>query len=254
MASQRQLVWITGGSAGIGRELALQMANRNMRCAVTARSKDKLDALARSNALIAAFPGDVTDREAMSSAVDQIEASLGAVDVAVLNAGIWTEMGAHDYDAAACEQTMRVNYIGVVNAIDALLPRMIQRGRGHIVIVASVAGYCGLPRLVAYGPTKAALINHAEALMTELDGSGVIVSVVNPGFIDTAMTRDNDFPMPFIISVEEAADKIVRGIERRQFEIAFPWLFALMLKALRRASYPLYFWIVRTFIKTNPEP
>ena len=252
MTSQRQLVWITGASTGIGRELALLMANRNMRCAVTARSQDKLAALARSNALIAVYPGDVTNPGDMASAVDQIESSLGAIDVAVLNAGIWTEMGAHDYDATACERTMRVNYMGVVYAIDALLPRMIERGRGHIVIIASVAGYCGLPRLVAYGPTKAALINHAEALMSELDGTGVHVSVVNPGFVETQMTADNDFPMPFIISVEDAAGKIMRGIESRRFEIAFPWPFVLMLKAARRAAYPLYFWIVRTFVKTEP--
>ena len=248
MAGQRQLAWITGASTGMGREIALRLANKNMRCAVTARSTGKLNALARSSQLIDAFPGDVTDQATMAETVEQIEASLGAIDIAVLNAGIWAEMGAHDYDARACEKIMRVNYLGVVYAIDALLPRMIERGRGHLVIVASVAGYCGFPRTVAYGPSKAALINHAEGLMGALDGTGVRVSVVNPGYVESPMTANNDFHMPFIVPLDEAADKIVTGIESNRFETAFPWPFVLMLKAARRASYPLFFWIVRNFV------
>lgn len=249
MASQRHLVWITGASTGMGRELALIMAEQNMRCAVTARSVDKLNSLAQSSQLIDAFPSDVTDAEGLAETVDQIEASLGAVDIAVLNAGIWHEMGALDYDAAACEKVMRVNYLGVVYAIDALLPRMIERGRGHLVIVASVAGYCGLPRTVSYGPSKAALINHAEALMTALDGTGVRVSIVCPGFVDTPMTKENDFSMPYLVPVEEAASKIAAGIASGRFETAFPWQMVLMLKAARRAAYPLFFWIMRNFVK-----
>ena len=248
MASQRRLVWITGASSGIGREVALRMAANNMRCAVTARSADKLEALARSSQLIEAFPGDVTDQRTMASTVEAIEASLGAIDIAVLNAGIWAEMGAHDYDAATCEKIMRVNYLGVVYAIDALLPRMLERGRGQLVIVASVAGYCGFPRTVAYGASKAALINHAEGLMGALDGTGVRVSLVNPGYVESPMTENNDFQMPFIVPLDEAADKVVAGIESKHFETAFPWPFVLMLKGARRASYPLYFWIVRNFV------
>ena len=104
MGSKRRLVWITGASTGIGRELALQMANRNMRCAVTARSTDKLQALARSSNLIDVFPADVTDREGVAATVDRIEARLGAIDVAVLNAGVWVDMCCLLYTSDAADE------------------------------------------------------------------------------------------------------------------------------------------------------
>jgi short-subunit dehydrogenase len=244
-----RLAWITGASTGIGRGLALKLAERGVRCAVSARSVDKLDALAAKSELISPFPADVTDRVAVAKAVAAIESAHGPIDLAILNAGTWDPMRAFDYDAERAERSMQVNYMGVVNGIDAALPRMIERDRGRIAIVASVAGYRGLPQGAAYGPTKAALINLAESLATDLDGTGVKITVINPGFIDTPMTKDNEFPMPFIVTADEAVDQILKGLDKGKFEIAFPRTFAALLKAARRAPYPVFFWLVRNFIR-----
>ena len=241
-------VWITGASSGIGLELAKLLDGKAAQVAISARSAGKLRAAAQSAEYLTAYPLDVTDDKAVSKCVTEIEAAAGPIDLAVLNAGVWFPMEAEDFNLANVRTSIDVNYMGVMNALDALLPRMIGRRRGHIAIVASVAGYRGLPKSLAYGPTKAALISVAESLKAELRPHGITVSVVNPGFVDTPMTEENDFPMPGIVSVEEAARETLAGLEAGRYEIAFPKLFVLGMKALRRMPNALFFWVVRTFI------
>ncbi len=241
-------VWITGASSGIGLELARLMAAKAAKVAVSARSADSLSALADEQPGIVAHPLDVTDAEAVGSCVKAIETQSGGIDLAVLNAGVWTLMDSAELDLKAVRAGIEVNYMGVIHAIDALLPGMLARGRGHIAIVASVAGYRGLPKAVAYGPTKAALINLAETLRVELEPRGITISVVNPGFVDTPMTEDNPFPMPAIISAEEAARRLLDGLERRRYEIVFPRRFVHALKFLRILPNAAFFWVVRTFV------
>ncbi len=241
-------VWITGASSGIGRELACLLDDHVDHVAVSARSRDKLDALAAQASHIRSYPLDVTDAEAVSACVTEIEDRCGEIDLAVLNAGAWSLMSVDAFDLAAIRTGVEVNLMGVMNALDVLLPRMLARGCGHIAIVASVAGYRGLPRSLAYGPTKAALINLAETLNTELAPRGITVSVVNPGFVDTPMTRDNPFPMPGLMQVREAAERMLAGLVRGHFEIAFPRGFAVQMKLLRLLPDALYFWLIRTFV------
>jgi len=138
--------------------------------------------------------------------------------------------------------------MGVVNVLAKIVPDMIRRESGQIAIVSSVAGYRGLPQAAAYGPTKAALINLAESLHPELAEKGVTLSIINPGFVDTPMTAVNDFPMPFLMPVDEAAQRLLRGLERKSYEITFPRRFTWMLKALRLLPNAVFFWVVRTFI------
>ena len=244
-----RLAWITGASSGIGHGLAERLAERGTRCAITARTASKLDDVARKSELIEPYPADVTDRPAIARTVDAIEAAHGPIDLAILNAGTWKPMRAFNYDTEQVERSMQVNYMGVVNGLDALLPRMIERDHGHIAIVASVAGYRGLPQGAAYGPTKAALINLAESLATDLDGTNVKITVINPGFVETPMTEPNEFPMPFIVTADRAVDEILKGLDSGKFEIAFPRTFAMLLKVMRRAPYPVFFWIVRNLIR-----
>lgn len=246
-----ETVWITGASSGIGAELAKLLGPRAANVAASARSSDKLQALAATLPTIVPAPVDVTDAEAVAVCVAEIEAGAGPIDLAILNAGVWKLMDAAAFDLTAMRAGVEVNYMGVVNALAALLPGMLARGRGHIVIVASVAGYRGLPRAVAYGPTKAALNNLAETLRSELGPRGITVSVVNPGFVDTPMTRDNPFPMPGMVSARAAAEAIVAGLDRRSFEITFPRGFSLGMKALRILPNAAYFWVVRRFILRN---
>jgi NAD(P)-dependent dehydrogenase (short-subunit alcohol dehydrogenase family) len=246
-----RVAWVTGASSGIGREIALLLARRGIAVGASSRSSDKLAVLAAENKLIAPFPLDVTDRESVTAAAAQIWERLGPVDLVVLDAGVGLPMGGRDFDAGKAEASMAVNYLGVINGIDALLPRMRERREGHIAIVASVAGYRGLPRSAAYGPSKAALINLAESLRPDIGRDNIDISVINPGFVETPMTSDNKAPMPFMITAEEAATRIVRGLERRKFEIAFPWPIVALTKTLRVLPYPLYFWYIRTFVASQ---
>ena len=243
--------WITGASSGIGLELARLLDSRVTHLAVSARSQDKLNALAAQCKTVVSYPLDVADANAVVASVSDIEAAAGPIDLAVLNAGVWQLMDVADLDLTAIRAGIEVNYMGVVHAINALLPGMLARRQGHIVIVASVAGYRGLPRSAAYGPTKAALINLAETLRTELAPQGITVSIVNPGFVDTPMTRDNPFPMPGIIPAKEAAQRLLAGLERRKYEIIFPRAFVFAMKLLRLLPNAAYFGAIRTVVIKN---
>lgn len=240
--------WITGASSGIGLELARLLDGKVTHLAVSARSQDKLSKLAAQCKNVVSYPLDVTDADAVVDSVGDIEAAAGPIDLAVLNAGVWQLMDVAELDLKAIRTGIEVNYMGVVHAINALLPGMLARGAGQIAIVASVAGYRGLPRSAAYGPTKAALINLAETLRTELEPRGITVSVVNPGFVDTPMTRDNPFPMPNIIPAKDAAQSLLAGLERRKYEIIFPRAFVFAMKLLRLLPNAMYFWVARTFL------
>jgi len=249
----KQTIWITGASSGIGKALAELYAARGDRVAVSARSADALDELAGGRNNIHAYPLDITNAEAVSATVSRIETDLGDISLAILNAGVWSQMGVDQFDAAKIRTGMEVNFSGTVNCVGALLGPMKQRRAGHIAIVASVAGYVGLPQSLAYGPTKAALISLAESLKPDLDRYGVAVSVVNPGFVDTPMTAVNDFEMPFILKADDAAQRIANGLDAGKFEIAFPWQLVSSLKALRRLPYSLYFRVARRMIEKREE-
>jgi short-subunit dehydrogenase len=244
-------VWITGGSSGIGRELARQLDGRVSHIAVSARSADKLDELARTSRSVVSYPLDVTDAEAVAGCVRDIEAAAGPIDLAVFCAGVWHMMDSKNFDLAAMRSGIEVNYMGTVNALAAVIPGMLARGRGHIAIVASIAGYRGLPRAAAYSPTKAALINLAESLRCELAPRGITVSVVNPGFVDTPLTHDNPFPMPRILSAEDAARRTLKGLERGDYEISFPFGFVTVVWLLRILPNAFFFWVMRTIVLRN---
>lgn len=239
MAVPWKTAWITGASTGIGRELSLRLAGSGVRVAASARSAEKLDELARLQPNVLAIPLDVTGTQC-AAAHARIVDELGPIDLAILNAGIWQPMPASAYDAALAAQSMNVNYNGITNVLQPLIAGMVERGAGHIALVASVAGYRGLPKAAAYAPTKAAVISLAEVLRLELSRRGIVVSLVNPGFVRTPMTAVNDFPMPYMLEVEDAAERIIRGLERGKFEIAFPWQLVAMLKLLRLLPNGLY--------------
>lgn len=239
----RPLVWITGASSGIGLALVEEFTRRGWRVAASARGEDGLRRLPAGTILA---PLDVRDVAATETVVAGLEAAHGPVDLAVLNAGTHRPTPAHDFRADEVSALFAVNVQGTVNGLGALLPRMLGRGRGQIAVVASVAGYSGLPSAAGYSASKAALIAMAESLRLDLSGSGVDLRLVDPGFVRTPLTDRNSFPMPFIIEAEDAARRIAHGlIERRGFEIAFPRRFAVLLKLLRLLPYRLYFPLVR---------
>lgn len=240
--------WITGASSGIGRELTLKLATQGVRVAASARSADKLAELEKLNPNIIAIPADVTDRLAMERAAATAREKLGSIDLAILNAGVWRKMTAKEYRAQEAADVMNTNFVGVANGIGAALPDMIGRKQGHIGIVASVAGIVGLPFATTYGPSKAALINLAECLQHDLYDVNVKISVICPGYIETPMTSINEFPMPYIMPVSDAADRIIAGLAKGKFEIAFPWQVQRFLKLGKRLPHRLFAWYVRNFM------
>lgn len=238
-------VWITGASSGIGEDLARLVDDVADHVAISARSGDKLVSLQKSGKKLAAFPLDVTDAQAVSDTVAAIEAQFGGIDLAVFCAAVWQPMSVESMDPAKMRQAMDVNYFGVVNAVNALLPGMKSRGSGHIVIVASVAGYRGLPTAAAYGPTKAALMHLTETLAIELRRDGIEVTLVNPGFVDTPMTRVNNYNMPGMIKSDAAAKYMLAGILKRKPAVFFPLGFTTAMRLLNFLPYRLYYWLIR---------
>lgn len=240
--------WITGASSGIGKATALRLARQGWTVFASARGGDKLIKLAREadglDGEILPLPADVTAQNDVRAAVDRIESNRGGIALAILNAGTFTMDSVNQFDADSFKQQIDVNYLGVVNCLQPLLPHLLRRRKGHIAIMASVAGYSGLPLAMGYGATKAALINLSESLCMECRPYNVKVQVINPGFVKTELTDRNRFPMPFLMDLDDAADALVAGLKRPRFEIAFPRLFAFMLKRLRAMPYGLYFALV----------
>jgi NADP-dependent 3-hydroxy acid dehydrogenase YdfG len=244
--------WVTGAGKGIGRALAKRLAEHGTRVAVSARTFADLDSLVAETAgrpgRILPFALDVTNGDAMRETVNAIHGVLDRLDLVVLNAGTHRPAHAAALDPETFEALWRVNVMGVVNGLAAVLPRMIEQGRGHVGVVASVAGYTGLPTGAAYGATKAALINLCEALKPELDIHGVRISIINPGFVRTPLTDRNDFPMPFLIDADEAAERIHAGLLAGRYEIAFPRRMVWLLKALAMLPAPLRLALKRRMI------
>lgn len=248
MQTNGRVAWITGASEGIGRALALELARRGWRVAASARNAARLTELAAEAGArdwtIAVYPVDVTDDAGTARTVAAIEAEMGPIDLAVLNAGVYTPMSAAAFDVAVCRRTVEVNLMGVIHALGPVLPRMLGRRAGRIALVASVAGYGGLPQSMSYGATKAALINLAESLKFDCDPAGVVVQVINPGFVETRATAVNDFAMPALMAPEAAAVRIADGLQGRAFEISFPRRFVWALKLINILPYRLYFTLV----------
>jgi len=203
------------------------------------------------NGEIRAYRLDVTDSAAVASTIEAIEQDMGPIAQAVLNAGTHRPVHAAGLTAAAFQELAALNLMGRVHCLEALLPNMIARRGGRIAVVASLAGYRGLPTSAAYGMTKAGLINMAEALKPELDGYGIQLQLVNPGFVRTPLTDKNPFPMPFLMEVEDAAEAFYRGLRSDRFEIVFPRRFAYLLKILRSLPAPLAFAVTRRLV---PKP
>ena len=242
-----KIAWLTGASTGIGRAVALRLAADGWRVAASARNAEALASLAAEAppGSIVPYPLDVTDRDACIACAERIERELGPLDLALFNAGAHRPMPAAEFSSATVRALLDINVMGVAHGLEAVLPRLIARRAGRVMIVASLAGYRGLPTAAAYGASKAALINMAEALRPELAMQGVILQLVNPGFVKTPMTDRNRFPMPFLITAEEAAAAILRGMRGDRFEITFPTLFACFMKLVRVIPDRIYFHLTR---------
>jgi NAD(P)-dependent dehydrogenase (short-subunit alcohol dehydrogenase family) len=241
---QGRSVWIVGASSGIGAATARALLAQGARVVVSARQAAPLQALAEAHPLCQALVLDATDPAAVKQAAANLLAR-GPLDCVMYCAGHYQPMRAEALNVAEMRRHLEVNYLGALYLLDAVLPAQRARGQGHFSLVGSVAGYAGLPNSLAYGPTKAALINLAEALYLDLHPAGLGVSIINPGFVETPLTAQNSFTMPALLSPDQAADAILEGWAKGAFEIHFPKRFTLWLKLLRLLPYRAYFNLVQ---------
>ena len=239
-------VWLVGASSGIGRATAHALHARGARVVVSARDQQALDAFAAEHPGALALALDAADAASVNTAAQQVFAA-GPLDLVLYCAGYYKEMRATAFDLQVMLRHQQVNYVGALNVLDAVLPHFVARRAGHISLVSSVAGYRGLPQSLAYGPTKAALINLAETLYVDLKDSHVGVSLVCPGFVETPLTAPNKFTMPALITSEQAATEILKGWASGAFEIHFPKRFTRWMKALSLLPAALYFPVIRRF-------
>lgn len=239
-------IWLTGASSGIGEALVWRLHALGAELIVTARRAEVLQRLVATldGDRVHAFAGDVTDPLAMKDIVNKVERTLGPIDIAIPNAGSHIFTVPEQFNSAEYLGLMQLNFGGMLHCIEAVLPGMLERGRGVIAPVASLAGYRGLPRAGAYGASKAAMIHFLESIRFHLEPKGLKIIIINPGFVKTPLTDKNDFRMPFLVSAEESAIYISKGIMKGRREVAFPYLFSRLLKVGRMLPAPVYERIV----------
>ncbi len=244
-------VWVIGASSGIGEACAKALLLAGAQVALSSRRIERLNQIAELGAVnqTLVIPLDVTSNIQLQTGYQRILDTWGGVDLLLFVSGMYVPLRADDFNIKVAEQIIDANLMGPMRAVALVLPAMLKAYDGHIAIVGSVAGYSGLPKALAYGPSKAAIINFCENLYYDLLPLGVSVHMISPGFVATEATAQNDFKMPALISAKEAAYEILTGIEKGEFDIHFPKRFSRILKFLRILPYPLYFWMVRHFVK-----
>lgn len=220
--------WLIGASEGMGRALARKLSAEGASLILSARSADRLNELAEALPRASVLPFDVTKMDEVRAAV----AEVGSVDRVVYNAGAYDPMRATDWQTDAALAICDVNFLGVMRVMGEIVPGMVQAGRGDITLIGSLAGYRGLPAAIGYGASKAAVISLAETMRHDLRGTGVVVRVVNPGFIKTRLTEKNEFRMPMLMSPEEAAQKVLNAMAKQRFRTDFPAPFSWLIRAL----------------------
>ena len=232
-----QTAVITGASSGIGWALARALAAQGARVGLVARRREPLEQLAaeiaQAGGTAAAAPADVGDRPAVVAAIRDLATRLGPVDLLVANAGVGAPTLLEPFNVPEIEKMFRVNTLGVVYAIEAVLPEMLRRGQGHLAAVSSLSAYKGLPGESAYCASKAAVNAFLEGLRIQVRGRGIAVTTICPGFVHTPMTSVNEFAMPFVMEADEAARRIVRALARRVKVFNFPWQTTFLMKLTR---------------------
>lgn len=239
-----KVVWLVGASTGIGYALAKLLHTQGATVIVSARNAGKLDEFVRSHAGSSALAVDVTDPKQVALATSQVLAQHPRINVLVYCAGYYTpqvaSLNEQPFDFNEMQQHMALNYTGALTVLHACLPHT-----GHVALLASVAGYQTLPNALAYAPSKAAMQRLAEGLYIDLRNKDIGVTLINPGFVQTPMTAQNDFHMPALISADAAAQAILQGFAGGQFEIHFPKRFTLWVKLLSMLPYRLYFAVCK---------
>ncbi len=244
---QDKVVMITGASSGIGRGLAVELARRGARVGLIARRADTLDEIVTeietAGGKTIALPTDVQDADALRAAAGRLRKELGPIDVLIANAGVAATVDALDLQPGLVANVIKVNVLGAANSVAAVVPEMVARGNGQLVVISSLAAYRGLPKSAAYCASKAAVSAFFESLRLDLSPRGIDVTIIHPGFIKTPLTAGRHAQMPFLLELDDGVKKIIGAIEKRKKSYAFPWQLASIVRAGMLMPNFMYDWI-----------
>jgi short-subunit dehydrogenase len=246
-----KVVMITGASSGIGRGFAVELGRRGAKLGLVARRADVLEEVIREiegvGGQAIALPADVQDAASMSAAAEKLRNELGPIDIMIANAGIGPTRHAAEIDAAEIARVINVNVIGASNSAAAVIPEMVARKSGQLVVISSLAGYRGLPKSAAYCGSKAGVSAFFESLRLDLMPLGIAVTIIHPGFIKTPLTSGRDAKMPFLMELDDAVNKMLRAIEERRKRYSFPWQLATIV----RLGMVMPFWMYDQISRAN---
>lgn len=220
--------WLIGASEGLGRALAKQLSAEGAHLILSARNAERLQSLCHALPNARPLQMDVTDPQSVRQAVTE----MGQVDGVIYNAGAYVPMPATAWDKEAALTMCDVNFMGAMRVLGEIVPEFVNRGQGDITLVGSLAGYHGLPASIGYGASKAALVSLAETMRFDLKGTGVVVRLVNPGFIKTRLTEKNSFKMPMLMQPEKAAGRVINAMRKSRFRTDFPAPFSWVIRLL----------------------
>lgn len=238
-------VWLIGAGHGIGAALAQSLLAAGAKVALSGRTLAALETVADGHPDARCLTLDVTRPDDWVRARDELLQQWPRLDMVVMLAGDYTPLRAWELTPDAARRMVDVNLLGVMYGTAAVVPQLMTQSGGALVLVASVAGWGGMSNGLVYGATKAAVNHFAQTLYLDLHPRGIGVHVVNPGFVSTRLTAQNDFTMPALISPEQAATAILKGLARGEFDIHFPKRFSRALKLATHLPYACYFWLAR---------
>ena len=246
---------IIGGTFGIGYELSKIYLKKSKNLIILGRNNEKLDEISKefsnSQTNVITKKLDVTSIEQCKQTLTSIIDELGSLDLIIYSSGFYKPNNTFDVDLDLYRKTIEVNFMGLINVMSVILPFLKQQQNGHIAMISSLAGFFGLPNSSGYGPSKAAMMNYSESIYNDCRNNNIDVSIINPGFVKTRLTDQNKFKMPFLMSAEEAAKIIYNGLEKKKYDITFPFMMSLIFKTLRILPKPVFLFLIKFMVKTD---
>ena len=236
--------WIIGASEGLGREISIQLSNLGVKLIISARNESRLNELSSlTKAKVLAL--DVLNIDA----IKQASKSVGIIDGIIYVAGDYTPLNSTTWNVEEVDKMIAVNFTGAAKVLGFIVPKFLKQNNGHIVMIGSLSGFRGLPNAIGYGASKAAMMHLAENIKADLYKSPIKIQLINPGFIKTRLTEKNNFKMPFIMSVEDAAKRVIIAMNSNRFQTNFPLIFSLLFRASNLLPAFIYFWLFSSNMK-----
>ena len=236
--------WIIGASEGLGRELSIQLSNLGVKLIISARNETRLNELSSlTKAKVLAL--DVLNIDA----INQASKSVGIIDGIIYVAGDYTPLNSTTWNVEEVDKMIAVNFTGAAKVLGFIVPKFLKQNNGHIVMIGSLSGFRGLPNAIGYGASKAAMMHLAENIKADLYKTPIKIQLINPGFIKTRLTEKNNFKMPFIMSVEDAAKRVIFAMNSNRFQTNFTLIFSLLFRASNLLPAFIYFWLFSSNMK-----